>query len=257
MIKKIISLTAAFLLMFAVALPVSAKQSFKDDSLGISVEFDDDYIVLTPSNLSSNKEYLNSIGHSVSSFKKRMNESGMVYYAAPKDNSCQFQVKMSEDDFSSVTKDLTSLSDDARGRVLDTVTEKLSAEGEIISGSVDVSNGTAYIKTAVKADGFCYIQYITVAKGKYYSLTFYNNSSTLSESEEKAARDVFSTLTVKREKTSTGIASYVLTIAAISIAILAAVILCVFVIYSFVRDYRIRKDSEEVIPTRIEMRRKK
>lgn len=235
----------------------------ENKKFGVSVAFPEEYTVLTEDTLRENREFLEHIGHTTESFRKKMEEGGILFYAATQDNRRQLQLKTWTSDFSETAQDFTRLSEDALASARDTLLRQLDEPGQTIMNTAQITAGSLiYLRITAQVTGgdrdFCYIQYLTLANGRFYALVYYNDEPELSAAQQQEAESVFSTLSVQKKKsggTFAGgtVAQSILIVAVIIVAGVVAGMITV----SFVREIRSRRMEPEQIPDRIKMRRKK
>lgn len=260
--KRIICAVCAvvvFLLLFSVS--ASAK-TVSNSEYGIEAEFPDDYIVLTTGNLSKNADFVESIGHSTESLRKAMKNGNILFYAANESNTKQLHVKCWSTDFSERIGDLGSLSDESRAAAMESIQKILVEDGnQILFSSSFTYGGCLYLKIAVFVDAdepFCYIQYITVSSGRFYSLVYYNAHGYLTVAEQKEADSVLSGIKIDVKASGLSIDFQdVLYLVLMSVLIIGALVVIFLVIRSFYTDYVGSKDEPEIIPDRIKMKRNK
>lgn len=96
--KRILSLFLALATAFCLTFTVSAA-SYGEG--GVSISFPDTTVVLTPDNLSQNKELLKAIGHNKTSLKSYMTENNICAMAVEEDTAAvRFVFKETESEFS-------------------------------------------------------------------------------------------------------------------------------------------------------------
>lgn len=251
-----VALTIAILSCFNV---FAAKNHYADEEYGFSITLPNDYIILNRTNLSSNSDFIKRLGYSVKSFKLRMEESGILLYSADNDNQHQIQLKSWESDFSKEVGSLSSANSDQLSEMLYVMSEQLELEGgRLIDSRVTDVSGKKYLTYTVEVDGaFCFVQSVTVENGKCYSLIYYNSAAEFSQTELDEQKTILKSLNIKKAATKTEGKGYFILIRIISAVVaIVALIVAVFLISSFVRDIKRRKDQPEIIPDRIKMRRK-
>lgn len=258
--KRLIGIVAAFIILILSTFSVfAAKNDYIDEEYGFSITLPKDYVAINRSNLSSNSDYLKRIGYSVKSFRLRMEDSGIILYAADKDNQHQIQLKMWESDFSNQVGSLSSANNDQLSEMLYVMSEQLSLDGGRLTDSriTDVG-GKKYLTYTVKVeDAFCFVQNVTVENGKCFSLIYYNSSPEFSEAELSQSKSLLRSLNVKKVATKKEGSGYYLIIRIICAAVaIVAIVVIVFLLSSFVKDIKLRKEQPEIIPDRIKMRRK-
>ena len=258
--RRVFVLALCFALIFSFT--VSA-QTVKNKANAVSLEIPDGYTVLTEDNLRRNDEFLEKLGHTVDSFRKKMEEGGILIYAATSDNRRQIQLKTWTSDFSETAQDLTRLDDEALTQARETLLEQMNQPGQAITNVAQVTTKDLifFRITALVSGGekdFCFRQYLTVANGRYYALVYYNDEAELSAAQQEEAESVFSTLSIEKKKSGGLIAgNTVVQIVLITAVLAAAVFLTVLIVLSFIRDIRNRRRELEPLPEHIKMRRKK
>lgn len=259
--KRIISLVAALIIAvtFSVLPAIAKDTAYKDEEYGFSVNLPDDYTVINRTNLSSNSKFIERLGYSVKSFRLRMEEAGIVMYAADKDNRHQVQVKVWESDLSKEVQNLSSANDEQLSELLYLMSEQLQLDdGRLIESRVVKMSEQKFLSYRIQvADAFCLVQNVTVVGGKCYALVYYNSSPQMDEAEEKAQQALLTSFKVKKTAKAGDGGGYYLALRIICAAVaIVAVVVAVFLISSFVRDIRRRKEQPEIIPDKIKMRRK-
>lgn len=258
--KRLVGIAVALVIAVLCTLNVfGAKNGYTDEDYGFSISLPQDYTVINRTNLSSNKDFIKRLGYSVKSFRLRMEESGILLYAADKDNQHQIQLKSWESDFSKEVGSLSSASGQQLSEMLYIMSEQLELEGgRLIDSRVTDVGGKKYLTYTVKVeDAFCFVQNVTVENGKCFSLIYYNSSAELSQSEQESQQAILKSLNIKKTATKSEGSGYFLVIRIICAAVaIVAIVVAVFLISSFVRDIKHRKEQPEIIPDRIKMRRK-
>jgi len=258
--KKLMGVAIALVIAVLCSLNVfAAKSGYTDEDYGFSVTLPQDYVVINRTNLSANSDFIKRLGYSVKSFRLRMEESGILLYAAEKDNQHQIQLKSWESDFSKEVGSLSSASGEQLSEMLYIMSEQLELEGgRLVDSRVTDVGGKKYLSYTVKVeDAFCFVQNVTVENGKCYSLIYYNSSAELTQAEKESQQAILKSLSIKKAATKAEGSGYFLVIRIICAAVaIVAIVVAVFLISSFVRDIKRRKEQPEIIPDRIKMRRK-
>lgn len=259
--KKTIVMLMCIMLMLTLTVSAHAANTFEytNGEYGFSLTLTDEYTVIDRNTLSKNKDFIEKIGYSVSSFSAKLEQSSIVMYAATQDNSRQVQVKQWTSDFSTEVGALSALSDDRLSTALEVMARPIVGnDNELISSAVGEVGDITYLCYTVRVgQAFCYTEYVTVAGGKCYSLVYYNSSANFSE-EESAERDKFiSSLSISDASASSIWGGYSLTVRIVSAAlIIAAASFAVYLVITFVRDFKRRRNSPEIIPDHIQMKYK-
>ena len=249
----------ALLSLFSVS---AAAKTVSNSDYGIEIDFPDDYIVLTTGNLSKNADFVESIGHSSDSLRKAMKNGNILFYAANGSNTKQLHVKCWSSDFSERIGDLGSLSDESRAAAMESIQKILVDDGNQILFSSSFTHGDClYFKIAVFVDAdepFCYIQYITVSGGRFYSLVYYNAHGYLTVAEQKEADSVLSGMKIDISDQGQSVDFQdILSFVLMAVLIIGALTAAFLVLRSFYTDYVGSKDEPEIIPDRIKMKRNK
>lgn len=218
----------------------------------VRLEIPDGYTVLLPDNLKENGEFLDKLGHTAKSFKNYMEERNMLLVAATDDNTRQIQLKTWETNFSREIGDLSSLDSQELDRAADTLLAQEADESLLSWGRV-TRGGVAYLKSTAKVTeqqaDFCYIQYVTVRDGRYFALVYYNFGGELTQEQEAEADALLSSLVLpEKEKSFLAGGNYIVQMVIVGALILAAAVIAVLLVVSFVRDirYRQREDAQTV-----------
>ncbi len=226
---------------------------------GFSIELTDDYTVIDRSTVSKNKDFIEKIGYSVGSFSSKLEQSNIVMYAATEDNSHQVQIKRYQSDFSKGVANLSALDDDRLAVALEAMAKPLSGDGyELLHSAVATVGEVKYLCYIVRVDGkFCYTEYITVAREYCYSMVYYNSAPEFTSQEEEERDGFISSLAIDGAIGGSIWGGYSIALRIISgVLLIAAVIFAGFLISSFVRDIRDRRNSPEIIPDHIKMKYK-
>ncbi len=246
---------AVWALMFTVS--ASAKTVSQN---GIKVTFPSEYIVLTTENLSDNEDFVESIGHTRDSLKKAMSDGNILFYAANKANTKQIHIKSWTTDFSKRVNNLSELDEKLRDATLESIKKILVEDGnQILFSNTFTHDNCLYLKLAVHIDAeepFCYIQYVTVAGGKFYSMVYYNAHGYLSVTEQKDADKVLSTVKINTKGGPSIGALPIVETALIALLIIASLAVMFFIIRSFILDFMGKRAEPEQIPDRIKVKRK-
>lgn len=241
-----------------ISIPAAALE-YTDNSGVMTVTLPDEYLILTEKNLSHNTDALKSWGHSVDSFKRLMNDKNIFLYAVDGKGDNQFQLKCWDSDVAATIGDLSSLGGDGLTDAMAAIGEGIAeGEGNLLESSVVSQSGQPFFRFTVNVGSFCYVQYLTVCGGKFYSMVYYNSTAELTDAQRQTAESVFTTVKVSGGS-STGLfnSNNIATVILLGVGILAAVCGIVWVIMTIVSDIRRRRsEPDEIVPDRIEMRRK-
>ena len=252
MIRRLLCFLVAAITMIRVFSLTASAKSVSNSEWDVEIDLPDEYIVLTTQTLSKNTEFIESIGHSKESLKKAMNSGNIIFYAANEKNTKQFHVKCWKTDFSERIGNLHSLSGESREATLDSIKKILFSNSFTYGESL-------FLKLAVSVKGdnpFCYIQYITVLAGNFYSLVYYNAHSYLTVAEQKEADSVLSALKINAKDEGSGISvQEIVYFALVGLVLIGAVFIIFVILRSFLIDYKISKTELDIIPDRIKIKR--
>lgn len=262
MIRRLLCFLVAAITMISVFSLTAAAKSVSNSDWDVEINFPDEYIVLTTATLSKNTEFIESIGHSKESLRKAMNSGNIIFYAANEKNTKQFHVKCWTTDFSERIGNLHSLSGESREATLDSIKKILVSDGHEILFSNSFTHGESlFLKLAVSVKGdnpFCYIQYITVLAGNFYSLVYYNAHSYLTVAEQKEADSILSALKIRAKGEGSGISvQEIVYFTLVGLVLVGALFIIFVILRSFLVDYKISKTEPEIIPDRIKIKRNK
>ncbi len=261
--KKLISLVICVLVAVFGCTFANAESElmavYQNDQYGFYLELPSQYTAIDRSTLSKNREFIEKIGYSVESFSAKLEQSDIVMYAATEDNDRQVQVKYWQSDFSKSIGNMSALNDEKLSTALKAMAEPLMVdENRILSSAVGKAGDIVYLYYVVQVEGkFCYTEYITVVNGYCYSLVYYNSSAEFSEAELNERDGIVLSFDISGASSKSIWGGYSLAVRIISAALLiVAAVVAVYIVSSFVRDIRNRRNSPEVIPDRIKMKHK-
>ena len=264
--KRLLALLAALILALGLIWPASA---LTDSEVAALFSFDpgEGYTLLTRDNLNRNREFIERLGYTVSTFRKAMEEGDVYLYAASADNDRQVQVKSwgVADGIAQKIVDLAYLPEEERDLARDELGAQAAAGGTLLAAETVERQGQVFFRYRVRSDvdlesdesaiGYCFDEYLTVANGRFCALLYYNASTTFSAADEAESKALFDAFTVAPTPEETDWRSAALRIFA-AVLLLAAAVVAVFILSTFVRDIRLRRERPDSIPDRIKMRRK-
>lgn len=252
--KKLTLTILVLVLSFVMTCVVSAKGTVTEiKEHGLTLTLPDGFTSLDSTDASEKEEVVENFGYTVSSFKNYLEQNNILLFAADK-NGTQLFLRCWETDFSKEINDLGVLEKDS----LKTVASKIIT----IKGSEYKSltvNGMRLLEV-LKSDNdsggdFFSVQYVTIRNGKIYSIDFAFPGSENEENLLKASETI-KTLEISDKSTSSkwDVPS-VLEMVFIWIIITAAAGTVIFIIFSFVKDYK--KHNADNADTETIFRRKK
>lgn len=179
-----------------------------------------------------NKSLAEILGLTVERLEAYCTENEIVYLAANADNTKQIRLTESKTPFSESVCELSALSESEAEAIMPDLAGA-DFKTELIS-----SNGKSFVKaTALLTDSggqYTVTQYITVTDKKEYTLSFY---TAVTESEAYT-EEIFKTLTFGNSKSSTHNTALRLAFFA---AICLILILMGYILYTVIRDIRLKK----------------
>lgn len=225
-------------------------ESFSGDNVKLTLP--DGFVQLTSKNLSKHTDLLRQLGYSESSFREELNSDGMVMFAVNEDASRQINLKITQSPLSQRIVSLKEQTDQRIEEISLSLEQGINEQGysTVLSRTRQESNGITFINLTVKiVNGdkeFCYVQYYTVLNGLNYSLVYYNNSPELSQEELDECSGMFESMQIKDTQSQSG--GYMEAIQII-IAVIAAAAFCALVIWiivSFVGDYKRQRRENSI-----------
>ncbi len=241
-------------LAFAVAvallafwIPASA-ETFSDAQRGVTLQVPDGYTVVTAETLDEQAEYLETLGHSVDSFGTYFSKDGLLLFAASADGDRQVQLKCVQTDFTAEIGDL-SLLDDTKARE---VASKIISDTTKATWDLFEFSGMKLFEirtsTADSGGAFCTVQYVTIRNGSLYTLACYSAGENLAQADLDAAAEMLSGFRIQQQKQKFSVfdAESIFLTALICLAILAALGVMGFIVYSFFKDAKRKRDENDV-----------
>ena len=264
--KRVLALVLTLLLAAALAFPSAA---VTDDEVmkQVSLDIGEPYTVLDRSNLGKHEDFLRRLGYTVSAFRRAMEEGDIYLYAATEDNDRQVQVKSWGDPEGIAQKlvDLSYLGETEQQTALAEMGRQAAGSGELLQSEILTREGQVFFRYRVLADaslesdsdrlGYAFDEYLTIANGRFFALVYYNADTAFSAKQEAESRALFDGFAVSPTKVKGDSFSLPLRIFA-AVAVAAAFVVAVFLVSTFVRDWRNRRDKPDVIPDRIKVSRK-
>ena len=262
-LRQAAALFAACLTAFLLPLSAAAQTASLPDAK-ISLELSDAYTVLTKDNLKKQVEFLDRLGHTPTSFSQHMKDRHILLVAATEDNTRQVQVKSYETDFSKKIGELSRLDSDSLAQATETLLaqnagDELLTYGPVTKGDLVFLKSVNRVgKISDKQTDFCYIQFSTIRNGKYYALVYYNASGELTESQADEAASILSSLTLPKKKGESLLvgSNEIIQIVIVGVLLVAAFVILIVLIVSFIKDVRARKrEDEQTVHIRIKRRK--
>ena len=264
--KRTLALLLSLILVIGLIAPAAALTDEEASGL-FSLDPGEDYTVLDRTNLRRNSEFIERLGYTVSTFRKAMEEGDVYLYAATADNDRQVQVKCwaGEEDVAQRIEDLNYLPVDKRDLVRQELGQQLAGEGDLLAAETVEREGQIFFRFRVRSDvalesdeaaiGYCFDEYLTITDGRFCALLYYNAATTFSAADEKESARLFAAFSVDPTPEKTDWRNFALRIFA-ALLLIAAAVGAVYILSTFVRDIRLRREQPDSIPDRIKMRRK-
>lgn len=240
-------LLSTLLLLLCCCLPVGA-QTVSDAAHNVTLALPDDYRVVTADTLDDQADYLETLGHSVDSFRQYFRQDGLLFFAASPDRARQVELRCLQTEFAEQVGDLSLLDEATAARMADSL---IAADTRAGWKLIEQDGLRFYeISTATSDSGgrFCALQYVTVRNGLLYDLTCYSAGETLTEADRTAAASLLAGLSIPKQSGSFSLfdAESIFLTVLIWAAILAALAAAGFLLYTFYADLRRRKNENEV-----------
>lgn len=236
--KRFIAMIAVLCLICSLSLPAAAL-SIEHSEGKVALTLPDEFTAMTDSSsdLNKNSEFINTLGHSVTSFSLYMQDADMLIFAATADNQRQVQLKCNETEFSRQIEELSYLEDDQNS--LDTAVEKLITVGEnetqIALSRIRTDDGRIFIKNEKlinTAQSYSCMQYVTVTDGKYYALVYYNFGGEFTDAQRSEMESIFASLTLPGgsktlidDNTKTNVMIIIVSVLAVAAAVFVVILL--------------------------------
>ncbi len=222
--KKVFCLFISLILLLFAVLPVTAAAKEYNIS-GVTFSIDDSYSVNTSEDLAPSSTV-----------------KGLLFVAISEDSHHQIQCRQTETEFS---KELGSFEN------LDSETIAPAGKQLFPEGYETVTLGnTLYLKSATIKDGEASVVYVTVTEGKLYTFSYFGTDAS-------AIGEFMNTVSLPTAPKSSGLK--VVMIILITVFLVVDIIFAVFLIASFVRDYRRKKMEMEqnIVSQYIKIKRRK
>ncbi len=247
--NKLISLLAAVVLLLAVNIPTLAKSAVTEY---FELNIPEGYTVISVDNAKEYKEYLEGRGFSVNSFKNYITENGIILYATDTKAS-EIVITSFKADFANQIGDLYHLN-----------TEDINKFAPELLGQreydiLDYEHKNRFIKCIYSGqdNGGSYlgVQLITVKNSTVYTVNFTGDAN-VGLSDEALAQ-VLNSLKFRITDTNPAkTADNIITVIFLALTVLAFFEIAAYIIYTFIADYKLRKNQSDVAPYVVIKRRK-
>lgn len=217
--------------IFTVSFSLFASAETHSLTGGIKITLPEDYIVLTDKSLKTNEETIAELGHSISSLRTYMDENHILFIAVDAQNKNQVQLGAVQTDFSKDIVDLSGLKAKDLNRIGQ---QMLNHNFEIIS-----IHDWVYFKSKVEGlTGYATAQYTTIKNGMLYTLNYYGSNGA-------AANQIASGLEIPATAKNTRTKSLLISVL-LWVALAAALITMIFLVASFISDFRQNHEENDV-----------
>ncbi len=238
---KLKALLLALLLITVVAFPASAA-TLKGD--GISLEVPDEYLIITPDNVSENVKAAKVLGFTEKTLKTYMQDNGMIFLGLVGNNTRQVQLRAKtggEDSFAAKIGDLSLLDNENIRESAAVIMDQLDLSATDRYEVVANTGGLKAIKITAESEDGTSVQYVTIRNGVIYSLVGFDAAG----SSMDYLADIFESLEIKKEKGGFTLAegTQIVTTVIVVLLMLAAVVVIIRLLISFVRDFRNREND--------------
>ena len=235
------SLVLALLLFAVICLPAAATTLSGN---GLELELPDEYLIITPDNVSDNSSAAKTLGFTDKTLKTHMEDNGMIFLALLGNNTKQIQLRelvADPDSFAAKIEDLSLLNNENIRESAAVLMEQISLSAESDWEVVANTSGLKAIKITVPGEETVSIQYVTVRNGKIYSLVGYDAPG----SEMEFLADVFETMVIEKKRSGFSVtgASQIITTVIVVLLVAVAVVVIIRLIASFVIDFRNRDND--------------
>ncbi len=230
------------ILMLIFAFSFSAfSVSFKNE--GIKYKAPEGYEVIIRDNFSDNSEIINQLGYTISTISDYFSKNGILMLAVSDDYSKQIQIKCTETDFTLQTDNITDLDE----KTADEIAVKMLGIGKEKFKMVQI-NDVRYIETRSVLDTgdnkYAVIQYITIANGKLYTLSYYSNSASVTQPVVDEGWSAVSKLEISELDKKIGESvDNTITVVVITLSVLVACAIIVYIFITFFFDIKKRRES--------------
>lgn len=207
------------------------------EQVGVTFTEPQGFVMLREDNLSKNEEFIKDIGYTKASAKKHFSDNNIVFLAADKNNAKQIQLQYAVTDFTGQVGELTDLDEEGVIAVASEIIDKNPNKWKIV-----LINGVKYIEarsTAKDSGGkYSVIQYFTIRNGALYTFSYYSSFGVINDAIIEDAWRAVGTMEIAKlhKQTDGNKLGNIIMIVLISVAILAAVAVIVWVVATYFLD---------------------
>lgn len=215
----------------------------------ISVDIPDDFLVLTEESLNNPNEDFADMPISKNDAIELFKTEGVVLDAFSKEHDREIKVKVSSDSFSEQIVNLTPLDEYEQQQVLDALAAGVGETqwATVLDKAIVEQDGYTFLKYSVRIGdpqkGYCYTSMMTIINKTYYEFTCYNSNNLITDEHYEEHDDFFSSIRLDIKNNSGEITTNRLTSIFAIVAIIAAALVIVSLVYSLVK-YAYKKHNE-------------
>ncbi|MDO4742999.1 MAG: hypothetical protein Q4B04_03050 [bacterium] len=212
------------------------------EQYGVGLDLPDEYVVITRDNTDDNIEIIEAIGHSQESLENFMNKNDVYAIGVAQGNTRQIQLKCIKTEFSSEVDSLSNLGE-----------QNISEIGYRLFGSefkILKQGETVYYVNEFATENYSGVDYVTIKNGVLCTVVCYGCNS--AQQQQILENVIFK----EKSKVSVASSSTVFEIIIISLLILAVSVAVLFIIFSFISDWRKKRD-ENIVSKYIKIKRRK
>ncbi len=246
--SKILTVILLFVFLFSFALPTMAKE-VKNDSITINIP--DSFKIIGIDNAEEFSGYLENRGFSLNSFKKYIEDNSVLVYATDT-AACEIVISKHSFSFSSGISDLYYIKTEDIPEIFSDI---------LINDKYSVTdyNNNRFIKCMYTGSDnggdFFGVQLLTVKNGEVYTINY-----TVPKADDADDNTINALLKSFEVKSANSNAAQKLDSVIIYIIIIAIILLSVavasYILYTFVLDFKSRKNENDVAPYVVIKRRK-
>ena len=257
--KPLLSVFLSVIIITFSCFLVSAENNVKVDSHNLTLTLPNDYVLLNSETAEDNKDLIEALGYSLSSFKNYLKPTNKstpetLFLGVTSDTKSQISVKSWDTEFSKKIGDFSYLNDSS---LFKTAKELITAKGA--SFKIVTANGMKLVevRTNTKDSGgeYCAVQYITIRNGSFYSLNF-TFSGNINDQKVQLAWNTLISLKIKSNaEKSVWDAGSILIMVLLGAVVIVALVVAVIIIYSIIIDIKKRRDNLDEDSDYIERRK--
>jgi len=243
-LKRIVFLLIFVLIFLIPCSAVTASYDDKDNNTvnEITIDIPDGFHVVTREDLNSDSKDFADIPLSKMKIQQDFT-NGVVLYAFADEKNCQITVSVKDDGFSKEIMNLSVLTDANINRVMDSIIDKTKENKTLTileNGYITETGGFKYINYTVREGdsetGYTYSSAVTIIGGKYIEITVFRSSPLLNDNLKDINNSIFSSAEIHIGTSADEVKNTFFQSFASVATIIGAVILIIFILYSFIKD---------------------